>query len=263
MNTLIVTDLDGSLWDTQIVCHPSTTEAVEELGRREVPILVATGRREASARAGLESNGLSFPAVLLNGALGVDLNDGNRFHEAGFSPEHAIEVIELLASVGISACAYTADGRVRHDGTPTTSPTHQNNTFSDHARGLPDHHDVVVGFSMLGMAREVLAPAVDALSGSKLAETIFYEDGLYAGWSLMIQPAGVSKQTGIEAYLAHSGLGSARVIAVGDGSNDLEMLAAADIAVVCAGGHHQALALADVVVPDPDAGGWAQILDLL
>lgn len=79
----------------------------------------------------------------------------------------------------------------------------------------------------------------------------------------MVQPAGISKQVGIDAYIDHARLLPDRVIAIGDGGNDLEMLAAADVAVGCAGGDERALALADVVVPHPDEGGWAQVLNLL
>lgn len=263
MSTLVVTDLDGSLWGETMDVHPKTTAAIAELKRRQIPILVATGRREVSARFGLSRNKLSFPSVLLNGALGIDLTTGHRFHERGFTAEQVAEVLNVLQSAGISPCAYTADGRIRHNGSPTTHPRHVRDTRMYYTKGLPGPEDSVVGFSMLGVTHEELAPGVQALEASAAAETIFYQDGLFKGWSLMVQPAGVSKQVGIEAYVTHSGLEPTKVIAIGDGSNDLEMLAAADVAVGCAGGNELALALADVVVPHPDQGGWAQILELI
>ncbi len=263
MSTLIVTDLDGSLWGTDVECHPATKAALAELDRQHIPVLVATGRRESSTRFGLDRNGLSFPSVLLNGSLGVHMSTRERFHERGFTPTQAAEVIEILSAAGISPVAYVATGKVRHDGSPTTSARHVRTTRIDLLHGLPDENDLVVGFSMLGLEHDALAHGVAALEASDVAETVFYQDHLYQGWSLMVQPAGISKQVGIDAYIDHARLLPDRVIAIGDGGNDLEMLAAADVAVGCAGGDERALALADVVVPHPDEGGWAQVLNLL
>ena len=263
MSTLVVTDLDGTLWGESMEVHDSTLAAISKLRQMKIPILVATGRREISARFGLDKNGLSFPAVLLNGALGIDLSSGHKFHERGFTPSQTQEVIAILQSAGISPCAYTADGRIRHDGAPSTNPRHVRETRMYLTKGLPEPQDTVVGFSMLGMTHEDLAPGVEALATSDAAETIFYKDGLFKGWSLMVQPAGVSKQVGINSYIDHARLRPDKVIAIGDGSNDLEMLASADVAVGCTGGNEKALALADVIVPGPDEGGWAQILELI
>ena len=53
--------------------RPRCCAAVAELERRGVPLLVATGRRLASTREPLAQVGLAPPAIVLNGALGLDL----------------------------------------------------------------------------------------------------------------------------------------------------------------------------------------------
>jgi len=81
---LVVTDLDGTLWDEDERLHPRTAAAITELDRRGIDLLVATGRRVTSTRDPLARAGLHPPAVVLNGALGLDLATATRFHRQTF-----------------------------------------------------------------------------------------------------------------------------------------------------------------------------------
>ena len=76
---LVVTDLDGTLSDAAERIHPGSVWAIRELEAGGVPVLVATGRRLRMACAVLQAGGLTGPAVVLDGALGLDLRDGRVF----------------------------------------------------------------------------------------------------------------------------------------------------------------------------------------
>src|SRR5688500_12281784 len=84
--SLVVTDLDGTLWHTDGSLHPQTARALSELERRNVPVLVATGRRTRSTRTPLARLGFAPPAIVMNGAVGLQLATGARFHLAPFTP---------------------------------------------------------------------------------------------------------------------------------------------------------------------------------
>ena len=58
MIDLVVTDLDGTLWGSRPMPHPRTRRALDDLATRNVPLLVATGRRPASTRAPLAAIGI-------------------------------------------------------------------------------------------------------------------------------------------------------------------------------------------------------------
>ncbi|HKO83530.1 MAG TPA: HAD hydrolase family protein, partial [Actinomycetota bacterium] len=73
----------------------------------------------------------------------------------------------------------------------------------------------------------------------------------------------VSKWSGVLAFCKDQGLDPGRVLAVGDGANDVELLGAASIACVVAGGAPDALRHADHIIEPPGIGGWAAILDLV
>lgn len=264
---LVVTDLDGTLWHTDDEIPDRVVAAVHELGRRGIPLLVATGRRLASTRAPLGHIGLTPPAVVLNGALGVDLATGARFHRAPFPREQAEATLAAFSSVGLAPVVYvdhpTVD--VFLGPAPSTNPGHvatlgDTAVTDDLARVVAE--EAVLGFSMIGvphadgvLARDALGDAVEV----HLDRSLDYP-GLA---SLTVAPRGQSKWDGVVAFCGARGLRADRVLAVADGPNDVELLDAAAVRAVPAVAHPVALERADHVIPAAADGGWAHILDLL
>ncbi|GGC16044.1 HAD family hydrolase [Cellulomonas carbonis] len=66
---------------------------------------------------------------------------------------------------------------------------------------------------------------------------------------------GVHKAVGIETVVTHLGVAREDVVAVGDGLNDVEMLAWAGVGVAIAGAHPDVLAVADRVAQGPQVEG--------
>ena len=265
---LVVTDLDGTFWHTDDHIAPSTVAAVAELERRGVAFLVATGRRLASTRAPLARVGLTPPAVLLNGALGVDLATGERFHRAPYPTEQALAVLDAFAGGGLSPVVYVDDERydVLLSRAPDTNPGHVRD-LGDTAGRVDDlraavERTPVLGFSMIGVpfaAAEAADAALQGLAEAHLDRSIDYP-GLA---SFTAAPQGQSKWDGVLAFCAARHLDATRVLAVADGPNDLELLDHAAIRAVPKVAHPDALARATAVIPSAQDAGWADILALL
>ncbi len=263
---LVVTDLDGTLWDRSVRPHPRTVAAWSELERRGVPVLVATGRRVGSTRSALADAGLAPSAVCLNGALGLDLAGGRRFHRAVIGADHAAGVLDAFVASGLWPCVY-----VDHDDVavfvgeePSTHPDHLASFGSEVA--VADLTEVcathaILAFSLLGGEEQPLATVAAAIAGAGIAH--LDADPIYGGTSLTVAGPAMSKWNGVLAFCADRALDPSRVLAIGDGANDLELLAGAAVAVVPEGAHPAARAAADHVVESPATGGWASILDLL
>ena len=79
--------------------------------------------------------------------------------------------------------------------------------------------------------------------------------------SIAIVPTGCDKGTGLSAAVAHLGLGTRRVIAVGDATNDLPMFARADVAVAVANAEAALTATGIEVTDLPFGAGVAEALD--
>lgn len=262
---LVVTDLDRSLWFRPDEVHPAVVGAWRELERRGVRVLVATGRRVRSAREPLAVLGLAPPAVVMNGALGLELASGAQFHRSQYTPGDAASVLAVFRAFDLEPCIYVEHPRVEVfvGQRPSTHP--------EHLRGFGtsvetrDLDEVVATvpvfmFGMLGHDHERLVPVGAALS--TMAEAHIQPDHL-GGNSFTVTPRGLSKWVGVVAYCAHAGIDPMRVLAIGDGPNDVELLANAAIAVAPEDAHPDALRVADHIVASARMGGWADVLDFV
>lgn len=264
--SLVVTDLDGTLWDHDERTHPDTRLAWDAIVHSGVPILVATGRRVGSAARSLVELGLRPPAVCLNGALGLDLADAQRFHQATIAAPDALAVLAAFRAHGMQPCVYVDadDVAVCVDARPSTHAAHLASFGADVATA--DLAEVcrtrsVLAFSVLGAPEEPAAAVAASIGSAGIAHLDI--DPYYGGFSLTVAGPGMSKWGGVLAFCASRGIDPAGVLAIGDGPNDTELLASAAVAVVPAGSHAAALALADHVVAPTAAGGWAQIVGFL
>jgi hypothetical protein len=263
---LVVTDLDGTLSDAAERIHPASARAIRDLEARGIPVLVATGRRLRMAWAVLESGGLAGPAVVLDGAIGLDLRDGRVFHQVAFPAPAASRVLEVFDAAGLSPCVY-----VDRQGVDLVVGQHPS-THPDHlARARPwvaaDDLARVVGaepvyaFAVVGRPVSLLEPVLATIGPAGSASIV--HDLIYGGSTIQVRPPGISKWSGVLAYCADQGIDPGRILAVGDGANDLELLDGAAVACAVATATPAVLARADHIVGPPASGGWADVLNLV
>jgi hypothetical protein len=263
---LVVTDLDGTLSDAGERIHPASVRAVRELEAAGIPVLVATGRRLRMAWAVLEAGGLAGPAVVLDGALGLDLRDGRVFHQVAFPPAAAARVLEAFGATGLSPCVYVDRPGVDLvvDDHPSTNPGHLARArpwvaVDDLARVVAA--EPVYTFAVVGRPAALLEPVLREVGAAGSASIV--PDLIYGGFTLQVRPPDISKWSGVLAYCAEQGIDPARVLAVGDGANDLELLDGAAVACAVVTATPDVLARADHVIGPPSSGGWAAVLDLV
>lgn len=265
--TLIVTDLDGTLWHTENEVHPRTLAAVRTLERSGVPLLVATGRRTTSAREPLARLGLTPAAIVLNGALGLDLATAERFHCSPFADGDAVRILAGFTQAGLEPCVYVdhPDVEVYVGERPSTHPEHRARLSPTGA--VADLQEVcaevpVLAFGIIGIPHGNLTPAVAQLE--RIAEVHLDRSLDHPGMaSLTIAPRRQSKWDGVLAYCRSHGIDPDGVIAMGDGPNDIELLTNAAVSLVPRPAHPAALECADRVIASPLDGGWAEVLDLI
>ncbi len=202
----------------------------------------------------------------MNGALVLDLATDERFHLHDFGAEAATAVLAAFRAADLEPCVY-----VQHDDADVylgdDPSTHALHVAELGVGARPFDLEVAVAttpvlmFGIMGHPDAPFAEVERALDG--IAEVHVAPSDQYGGFSCTATPIGLSKWVGVEVYCERHGIDSSRVLAIGDGPNDLELLERAAIGVVPEDGQSAALAVADVVVPSPRDGGWAKILDLV
>lgn len=265
--SLVVTDLDGTFWHTDDQVDPATVAAVQELAQRNVPLLIATGRRLGSTRRPLAAVGLRPPAIVLNGALGVDLADETRFHVSPYPRDEAVLVLKAFREVGLDPVVYVDDPLVEAyvSETPSTNPEHVRMLRPNLAVGdltTVVSEQPVLGFSLIGVEHAAAVAAKKAIGD--LAEAHLDRSIDFPGMATFtVAPNRQSKWDGVLAFCAARDLEPSRVLALGDGTNDRELLTNAAIALAPRDGHPSVLELADAVIPPAAQGGWAEVLDYI
>lgn len=268
MIRLLATDLDGTFWGPDFVPPPEHIAAVDELARQDVTVLAATSRRPRLTRQRLADHGLALPAVLIDGAVGIDFRTGERFHEAVFGAEAARDTLAAFQAYGLDPCLYVDDPEIdiAVSRSPSTCATHLEKL--GRLAGTRDLTETattmsVYAFSVLGLDREVLAPVARELAGANGATVVLYPEPDYGKFGIVVNPPGVSKWSGIEAYCTLNGIKSQEVAAVGDGLNDLEMLRQAGVGIGVRGGRDEVIEMADFLIEPPERRGWHNLVGII
>jgi len=242
--------------------------AVHELERRNVTVLAATSRRPRVTRQRLGGVGLKIPAVLIDGAVGIDFRTDERFHEAAYEAEAARNTLATFRAHGLDPCLYVEDPEI--DIVVSASPS----TCARHLErlgrfaGTRDLEDVastiaVYAFSVLGLDHEILAPLAGELAAAHSNTVVLFPEPDYGRFGLIVNPHGVSKWSGIEAYCGLHGIAPDEVAAVGDGLNDLEMLRRAGVRIGVRGGREEVIQMADFLIEPPERAGWQLIVEIM
>jgi Cof subfamily protein (haloacid dehalogenase superfamily) len=259
---LIVMDLDGTLLDNYSKVTPRTRAVLERADAAGVAIAVATGRSYALARYFTDGLPLTGPQITYNGAVVVDSETGlPTFLQA--VPAAWIEpVLAFLREHGIFSCYYTEDtiyveGRAPLERAlvPADFPTQ------------PVVVDNLLSLLHLPCLKIVAVAKPDEISALRLPAEAAFGDHLYvtqtASVLLEFLHPDVSKGTALREAMTYLGLDPARVIAFGDGHNDIDLLEMAGTGVAMANAEEEVRVRADIVAPSNTEDGIAAVLDEL
>ena len=222
-------------------------------------MLVATGRMFRSVRRYLEEAGIDEPVVCYQGAAVVDPRTGEFLLHEPLDLDDAREAIAILAELRLSPNVYVGDELFVAEETEQSRRYSAFQHLSVHVVGPlldwlerpPTKLVAVAEPEVLAEARLVLAERL----GGKAFLTTSLPHFLELG-----HPA-VTKGSGMAFLCSQLGLELERVIAFGDGENDVELIEVAGYGYAVEGAHPRLLAVADGTCPGPLEEGVASVIE--
>jgi hypothetical protein len=245
----VASDLDGTLLAPDLAFVPGAPEAVAALRRAGVPFVLCTGRMFRSARPMARRLGVDDgPVVCYQGAMVADLAGGQPLLHRPIGGELAAEVVLHLRALGRHLNAFIDDDLYVED-------------LDEWARRYAKHSGVEI-IATADLAAEVtLRSPTKFVVQSDAADVPLLVRELRGVWRgrlnvtqsqaeyIELVDAAVTKSAALRWLCRRLGLRRERVLACGDGMNDVDMLRWAGLGVAVAEAAPEVRAAADLVVP--------------
>lgn len=255
---LVALDIDGTLLHYDGSIAPEVRHAVADVRDAGAHVVLATGRTTVAALPVLASLGMDRGWVVAsNGAVSARLDPalpgGHEISDVvTFDPEPALRLLRGSVPDGLFAVEKLGEGFwVSHPFPPgeLLEPTR------------------VVDFEELCTApasRVTLrAPSLAPADFRQVVERSGLVGVTYAiGWTawLDLTPAGVSKASALETLRERLEVPAGATLAVGDGSNDVEMLRWASVGIAMGGAEDGVVAAADARTAPVEENGVVPVL---
>jgi len=259
---LVVLDVDGTLLDSTHTLRPRVAAAVRAVQAAGLHVALATGKLLGSVLPLMRAMDLSGPQIVLNGAAVM----GETGAPLRFYPLRETDRREVIQTV--RACDPTV--LVSHfalDGIYMDEEHPLIRILAEYGEGPPTFVPDLLGGGLPPAAKILLSGApsqlaalraqVTPLLAARVTITTTTPDFLE-----FFDPA-AGKGQALVALCAWLGIPKEAVVAVGDGENDLSLLAEAGLAVAMGNAAPALLRAADRVLPSNDEDGAALILEEL
>ncbi len=270
MNTLYISDLDGTLLGDDQRIGDESVRILNRLIDLGMPFSVATARSYESARELLAGLNLKLPAIFINGVFTIDAKSGRTLESRYMSNELGQEIAALYLEAGLNPVVYTTDregkSRVYYRGVFNPS---EEAYFGGRLKKERDRFRLIDDYS--ACLTESLV-AVNAIETPERLQAVYgalkeragcvchYGPDIYAPeyhW-LEVSSDQATKRQG--ALRLKERYGFERLVCFGDNLNDLSMFEASDECYAVANAHDAVKRAATGVIGSNEESGVAKFL---
>ena len=232
MTTLYISDLDGTLLDNTPKTSEYTNSTVNNLLQKGVVFSFATARSYTTAKKVTVGLTMKYPSVVHNGTFIVD-SQGKIIAKNTFSKEDSDSIIDTLLENNVNPIVYSLiNGKEQfsyirerlNKETLDFLSTRENDPRNREVHTLDKLYDGEVYYFTLIGDEDKTKPLYDYFKDK--FQCYFQQDIYSNDYWLEILPKGATKANAVK-QLAKI-LGCSRIVAFGDGINDVEMFRISD-----------------------------------
>jgi len=268
---LLALDLDGTVLDAHGGLTDAVRKAVAAVRRRDIRVILCTGRRFRTALPMAESLELTGPIVVNNGVLVKEIEDGTTLYHDFLPSDVYAEALALMRNLGPPLVYVDAYHEKRDMVTERVDEAHpfqreylaDNTEFCDVVEDLGDTPpaDVIM---MSAMADENSLSTLRARAADVLGKRIHTHSLMnknYRGQILEFLSPSSGKWSALERLADDAGITAKEIAAVGDDWNDVEMIRRAGFGIAMGNAVEPAKQAAAIVVRSNAEGGAVEALE--
>ncbi len=267
VNTLYVSDLDGTLMRNDETISEDTVRTINELVEKGVAFTYATARSIESAIPIAGGLKLHLPVITRNGAVLADNTTGKHLERAVFSEDEVSLLKKLLPELPRYGFVSVFLGEEMHrlymecehapelqgyityyEKNPTVRPV---SSIEEMFVGIP-------GYVTLMGSKEVIFPIYERVKMYEGWESLFQKDTYRDEYWLEICPQNCTKAKTINKLKEQYGF--KRLVVFGDGINDIPMFRIADEAYAVANALEEVKQLATAVIGSNEEDAVAKFI---
>lgn len=255
---MVVTDLDGTLFNHQEVVSDTNRLAFQRIITQGILPVVATGRMKSEARYAFDAIGASRYFMGMNGCRTVDMQQQKIVYEHFLARSLFDEILQKLTELDVFFQMYTSEGV---KCLPHLHPRMAQSGMAPAYLARFGDEILPAGLQQLAHLNIYKFLVVDTDSGklealrqafannpdvSLVASQLYYVE---------IISARVNKGVALQRLCDHLGISTASVMAIGDSENDIEMLRLVGAGVAMGNAASHVKAAARYVAPSNDDDG--------
>ncbi len=232
MKTLYISDLDGTLLDSTPKTSEYTNAVIKKLHDNDIVFSFATARSYTTAKKVTEGLSMKYPAVVHNGTFIVD-TFGTIIHKNTFEKADSTFILDTLLSSGLNPIVYSLINEKEQFSYIRRKLNAETLAFISTREDDPRNREVYTSenlydgeiyyFTLIG-DEDKTQPLYEKL---KDRFQCYFQRDFYSGdYWLEILPKGATKANAVKQLA--SMLSCDKIVAFGDGINDVEMFSIAD-----------------------------------
>ena len=269
MRRLFVSDLDGTLLNSEAQLSDETVAIINEGLERGMDFTISTARTPTTALKIIEKLNLRLPVMMMNGVLVYDIASKRYIKKEVMDNSVVMVLLGLIKVKGLDCFLYGLDNEqfvAYYDSVESTSLNYfRNERIMKYDKKFTEVEDLslVAGrdiiYCMLREPKEKLEGLYRELSVVKGVKAEFYPD-IYSDdyYMLEIYSDQASKKEAVN-YLRGNGRYDS-VVGFGDNLNDKALREACDYFYAVANAHPEIQELADSVIPSNEENGVARFI---